>query len=488
MTDLAIYDTKTGDWTLAIHRVGPDSAEIWFGTLCPTLKMPDKARLILADTQGNRLDEHVVTREEWQRPFSRLKQRFFAVHRFEGLAPGMRYQVRFDRLLPPEADFGDAAWQDVCSGEFRTLPDVLPHEGEGQFTVGLAACFYSQNDGGAAAAAYKRLFVLGPAEVKPDITFLTGDQVYLDIGMDSISFQSREIWQRIASDYERNWRLLGDFLRHGGTWMLPDDHEYWNDYPFYATPLPTLWPLQARNVRKAWVGAARDAVNNVQRCASVEIINIGSDLSFCLADFRSRRHEKGFIDEAGMQAIEQWATHLKTPGVFVTSQNLMDEPIGPEKNLTHFTHQYTRLINALAASGHDIVSLTGDVHFGRIATAPLGHQGARLIEIVSSPLSNLTGLNGMATAVAKKQPGVFPPFGDSHPVKYERNFFVSTEKGELFSSYPKDRTREHFMTVSFSRHPEGGVSLNADAWLVRKNDTNGLPGRDFNTPFKAVLK
>lgn len=488
MTDLVNYNTKTGDWMLAIHRVTAHSAEIWFGTLCPTLKKPERARLVLMDATGKDVAQFVLTSDQWQRPFSRLNQRFCALHRFDGLAAGTHYLVRFDRLLPLEAKLGDAAWQDVCSGEFATLPATLPMDGSGQFTVAFCSCFYSQNDGGQAAAAYKRLFKQGPAQVRPDITFMTGDQVYLDIGLDSISFDGEEIWQRIAGDYERNWRLLGEFMRHGGTWMLPDDHEFWNDYPFYESPLPTLWPLHVDHVRKAWSNAARDAVANIQRSPSVESFSIGPSLSFCLADFRSHRNDDGFIDEAGMQAIENWARSLKTPGVFVTSQVLMDEPTGLEKNLTHFRAQYTRLIAALAASGHDIVLLTGDVHFGRIGIAPLGHSGARLIEVVSSPLSNLTGLNGLAVAKAKAEPARFPPYGDSQPIQYDTDHFVSWEKGDKLGPYPKTRTREHFMTASFSQATTGGVTLSVEAWQVRHHDSEGLPVRDFSTPFRVTLK
>lgn len=488
MTDLAIYDTKTGDWTLAIHRVGTDRAEIWFGTLCPTLRMPDKARLVLTNSAGTEVARHEISRDQWQRPFSRLKQRFFSVHEFTGLQAGQNYQIRFDRLLPPESSMGDTLWQDVCSGSFSTLPAALPNEGAGQFTLALAACFYSQNDGGSAAAAYRRLVRNGPPDARPDITFLTGDQVYLDIGMDSISFYGEEIWQRIAGDYEQNWRLLGEFMRHGGTWMLPDDHEFWNDYPFYHTLLPTLWPLRADNIRKAWTQAALDGIKNVQRCSTVEIIAIGNDISFCLADFRSRRHKDGFIDEEGLRKIEQWAMQLSTPGVFVTSQNLMDQPSSQEKNLTDFTAQYNRLIRALGYSGHDIVCLSGDVHFGRIATAPLGEKGARLIEVVSSPLSNLTGLNGIAVAVANKKPVNFPYDEKGRPISYDRQFFVSKEQGDLLSAYPKTRTREHFMTISFARGKDGKIVMKSDAWLVRKRDSNGLPKRDFKTPFTVRLQ
>ncbi len=488
MTDLAYYPTKTGDWMLAVHRVTADSAEIWFGTLCPTLKMPTKARLVLLAGDGKPLATHEITRDDWLRPFERLNQRFYAVHRFTGLVPGQHYLVRFDRLLPPEADFGDYVWQDVSSGEFSTLPSALPAQADGVFTVALGACFYSQHDGGDVASAYKRLYKKAPEPLRPQLKFLTGDQVYLDIGIDSMSFEGKEIRQRIAGDYENNWRLLGDVLRHGGTWMLPDDHEFWNDFPFIDTPIPTLWPLRAKNVRKAWTEAAMEGVTHVQRCATVETFAIGSDLSFCVADLRSRRHAHGFIDEAGLQKIEAWASGLRCPGVFVTSQTLMDAPEGLEKNLTHFREQYGRLVDALARSGHDIVSFTGDVHFGRVAVAPLGSRGARLIEVVSSPLSNLTGLNGIAAAVASKQPRRFPPYEGGEPIVYDRNYFVSAEKGELFSAYPKTRTREHFMTAGFARHPSGGVSLSVDAWLVRKNDAAGLPKRDFKTPFSTVLK
>ena len=34
-------------------------------------------------------------------------------------------------------------------------------------------------------------------------------------------------------------------LGRGGTWMLPDDHEYWNDYPFVDSLLPPLPGPQA---------------------------------------------------------------------------------------------------------------------------------------------------------------------------------------------------------------------------------------------------
>src|SRR5690606_889286 len=123
------------------------------------------------------------------------------------------------------------SWQDLRSGTFDTLPTALPLLGQVPFTLGLASCFYNQRDGGQAASAYLALYERGAEEVRPSITILAGDQVYLDIGFDSLSLLAHEIRQRIAEDYAIHWQALGSILTSGGTWCLPDDHEYWNDFP-----------------------------------------------------------------------------------------------------------------------------------------------------------------------------------------------------------------------------------------------------------------
>ena len=183
--------------------------------------------------------------------------------------------------------------------------------------------------------------------------------------------------------------------------MLPDDHEYWNDYPFYDSLLPTLLALKLPWVRNAWDTASRDAVKRIQRCPRVDTFSIGKDLSICLADLRSFRGKNTFIPTQVFTTIVNWAKSLKSPGVFVSPQPLIVQKNPLERNLLSFQVQYKELLKALGHSGHDIVLLSGDVHYGRIATVPLGNGGARLVEIIASPLSNLTGLNGIATSVAK---------------------------------------------------------------------------------------
>jgi hypothetical protein len=181
--------------------------------------------------------------------------------------------------------------------------------------------------------------------------------------------------------------------------------------------------------------------------------------------------------------------------VLAISQPLIVKPNPAERNLLSFKDQYVRLVEALGESGHDVVLLSGDVHYGRIASCALGPKGGRLVEVISSPLSNLTYLNGLATSTAKHAPGHFPHASAAVPgwprakVSYDKVFDVDSRKGFPFSAYPKRRTREHFMTVGFNRRAGGGLSLVARAWRVRQR-TGGknLPKQDFARPFRLALR
>ena len=152
-------------------------------------------------------------------------------------------------------------------------------------------------------------------------------------------------------------------------------------------------------------------------------------------------------------------------------QPLIVEPNAFERNLLSYKKQYAELIEALASSGHDIVVLSGDVHFGRIAEVVLGSRGAKMIEIISSPMSNMTYLEGVATAVPTSNVDRFPSIDvkscTSNEVQYLNE--VSITEGNLLSPYPRDRTKEHFMTLSFNKRDDM-VHLNVEAWLVRDND------------------
>lgn len=492
---MSVIITSTSQWSLVIHRVTATSVEVWVGTLFPTLKMPKAARVRLT-MPGGKMRTRQISKADWKRPFRKMKQRFYTVCTFKDLKPGTRYTLSFDRRIEKLEDAVKEQWQSLRSGTFDTLPSRIPLKGQKPFTIALGSCFYNHRDGGQAAASYTALYERGPDSARPDVTILSGDQVYLDIGFDSLSLRSDEVRQRIAEDYAMHWQALGSILNRGGTWMIPDDHEYWNDFPFYGSLLPTLLALKLPWVRKAWKRAALDAVRNVQRSPTVESFSFGKDLSVALADLRSYRKGKKVVPTDLFDSLVNWAKTLQGPGVLVVPQPLIVEENKHERNLLSFPDHYTGLLEALAHTGHDIVLLSGDVHFGRIATVDLGNNGARLIEIIASPMSNLTYLNGLATSVAKSTPKKFPDPSaitidgwNPATVKYDKAFHVDTKKGRWTSAYPRERTREHFMTVSFNRLDTGGLELTADAWRVReRSGPKNLPVKDFKKTFKFILK
>lgn len=482
-------NTNKGKWSLVVLRVSQTTAKIWVGTLFHTLKMPDQAYVELIKPDGSRVRKDIV-KKDWDRPFRYVRKRFYTTVEFEDLEPGIHYEVEFVRRT--EAIHHEVEeWQTLRQGQFDTLPAAVPGEGERPFTVALGSCFYAHRDGGQAAGSYRALYERGPEHVRPHVTFLTGDQVYLDIGFDSLSFVKSEIRDRVAGDYADHWQLLGSILSRGATWMLPDDHEYWNDYPFHDSLVPTLLALKLDFVRNTWEKASRDGVTRVQQCPRVETFAL-EELSFCLADLRSWRSDDGFLPDTDFKKLTRWAEGLTGPGVLAIPQPLIVKPNSLERNLMSYQQQYRALLEALGSTGHDIVVLSGDVHFGRIASTTLGPKGGKLVEVIASPMSNLTFLNGVATSTPDLKPGKFPhpdvriDGWTPAPVECSEAAAVSIRQGFPLSAYPKDRTREHFMTAGFRRAAGGGIELNVDAWRVRDRDDANLPRRDFDT-FSVTL-
>lgn len=474
---------KKNNWSLVIQRASVSSVDVWIGKLLAK-QAPGTVQLDIFCG-----DDLVCSRvvNEWQRPFRRLSKGFYCLSRFTQLSSGTHYRIELCSLENNNRIL-------LQVGQFSTLPAAIPVLGQKPFTIALGSCFANQDDQGRVSAAYKALYEHGDESVRPDVTFLVGDQVYLDLGFASLIPFSQFIRRRFAKRYATNWQDLSDVFTRGATWMLPDDHDYWNDFPFNDLPILALQALKFPVVRDRWIAAANDGVFNIQSSRLLEIIEIGDDLSICLANARTTRTAKGFMAEAEFAQLLDWARSLRTPGVLVVQQLLLDEAGGEERNLASFTHQYQALVDALASSGNDILVLSGDVHFGRIATVELAG-GGRLTEVVSSPLTNLKGLfNGLGAGIANRLPEHFPPqleqqgaVNQSPKVDYHNQYVLGYTKGRYFSQYPKDRTNEHFMTVSLSRVTDTELELSVDAWMVRQWDGQ-LPARGFAAPFKARLR
>ncbi len=475
-------------------RVTTDSMRLWVGTLEREMQKPLQARVRLCNGSGRRVRLRPIRPADWKRPFPAASQdRFYASFTFRGLKPAGNYRAYFER----RTDVKD--WEILRSASIRTLPKRLPRYEPHikPLTIALGSCYWPDQDGGRVGTAYRGLYEYpkNPHD-SPDLTFLTGDQVYLDVGFDLRSHVPHEVRRRIAQDYARHWQGLTDVLTRGATYMLPDDHEWYNGYPEAPDPKnPYLWALQDAKVRKAWEQTARQGIENVQQCPVVEFMEFTDDLRICFADLRSFRKPNlaGLMNSKDLKRVIDWAKKLETPGVLVSPQPLIVTKNPHEANLLDYTGDYCRLLAALGSTGHDIVVMSGDVHYGRVVSVKLGTKGATLYEVVSSPLSNLTYLNAwFATSRNRLAPKQFPDQrAFSHPQGKQTlagwqpqavNHYPDKKKsGSTYDIepktswrkwvYPTTRTRENFMTIAFSRHRDGfGIRITVKGWLVRDVD------------------
>lgn len=472
-------------------RVTTDGMRLWVGTLERDMHKPANARVRLCDGAGRQVRVRLIRRADWERPFPAASQdRFYKSFTFKGLRPGRMYRAYFERWRVDVK-----AWEILRSASIRTLPKRLPLSASRAkpFTIALGSCYWPDQDGGRVGTAYRGLYD-HPADPRdsPDLTFLTGDQVYLDVGFDLRSWVPKEVRRRIARDYARHWQGLSDVLTRGATYMLPDDHEWYNGFPDPDPRNPYLWALQDVKVRKAWEQTARQGIVNVQQCPVVEIMEFPGDLSICFADLRSYREPKhgGLMNPKDLKRVLAWANGLTTPGVLVSPQPLIVTRNPHEANLLNYTEDYCRLLAAMGSTGHDIVVMSGDVHYGRVVSVKLGVRGATLHEVISSPLSNLTYLNAwFAISRNRLTPKQFPdqrafdhPQGKQHLSGWKSqtvNHYPDKNKdGSLYDIahktswrqwvYPGTRTREHFLTIAFSRHRDGsGIRMTVKGWLVR---------------------
>ena len=476
----------TSGYTIVVHEVTTTTVKLWIGALIPSMGKPFNWRLVLrkCDTEEDREKESgrkIRTEtygDEWIRPFTKLDKRFYTTKILQDLSAGVHYVVEFQIR-------SEHKWRTIEKVFFTTLPNSLPGAKEKPFTVGIGSCFYSEHDGGDAGQAYAALYK--DEKLRPDIKFLAGDQVYADIGLGWYPLDESDCQDRIADHYADSWRYLRSILRRGGTWMTSDDHEFWNNFPFLSGFNPYLITLKLNDTfRKRWAKASKLGVTNVQQIKTIRTFNIGNDISFCVADLRVERSKTGFLSEKSQKKLLLWINTLTTPGVLVIPQPLI---VGKgdknDKNLPDWK-QYNEILAAVEKGNHDIVVLTGDVHYGRVSQVVMGNSNNKLTEVIASPISNLSEINGIAASTPDTSAIHFPIVSAGGMKKNIINHVakVTTESHWWDLRYPVERTHEHFMTVQFKR-VKGKVKMNVHAWHARENvHKTGLPKKikNFKVP------
>lgn len=407
---------------------------------------------------------------------------FSGVYEISGLQPDTVYEVD----LTTE--------EDHTTTKIRTLPKAIPSSLGDSFNVLLVSCFHQAEDrGGLAGTIVSQL----KAASKPHLTLLMGDQVYLDLPTLK-NFKNDLSWlaEKFEQDYVQNWERppgYAQVLSAAPSASLPDDHEYWNNFPHVSPIIQNSWTKAGR---ARWRQAADMAYEGFQSFSG----NLGDPcvlnaepLSFFLADGRSRRDiDRGFVmTAAAMKQLKQWTAEIirkRQIGVFVTGQSLFEDPKGrlQGKVADYAMADYgdypelMRTLSSLAANNRPLLCLTGDVHWGRVvATLDVTSQRNAIYEIISSPASLVTTIGAdtlkdvgalLGGLIGHRNP--WPRHSDPEPPP---EFLAH---GVLSKNFPcqaiHSQKGNQVTLLSFSR--EGtGLKLRVTYWPIDPNGNETAP-------------
>ncbi|WP_157520354.1 hypothetical protein [Microbulbifer agarilyticus] len=429
---------------------------------------------------------------------------------FDRSAPGVGFTLVTLALLP-DVRYRLSLWQQqesahqLADAECRGRPSTL----KDGFNVWYGTCFYGDADGGALSKAMDAL----PAAYRPQVSFLGGDQVYLDTAFSNtgwgasvipgfssrnfspLGFHSRSKIRRklnavFTAEYLRNWRRgLRTKLRQGFHYFLAGDHEFWNDFPNPPGFLPTLW---SRKVRDTWQSCARDLFDAYQlpSGASSSQFDVADALKFFVLDTRLQRasgQDANFTDTQTFAAATTWLRELDRPGVLVLPAPLLTRwqfrdggllkslrvKLGLGDHSLADTGQYQDLVRAIRDCSQDLLILAGDVHFSRLARFDLG--GKQVVEVVSSPLACLPS----AVAGADQTLAVFPDRPTDHihaEVEYLQAGSAIGDGGKRAAN----SCNNNFVTLRFEPGTvDGDVRVQILCWNITGCDAQQAPSVDW---------
>jgi len=412
-----------------------------------------------------------------------LPRAFTGVYEFSGLMPDTLYTIVV------QADNQNATL------ETHTLPNTVPTDLDRWFNVLLVSCFHQAEDRqGLAGIIVSQL----QSVVRPHLTLLMGDQVYLDLPTLQ-DFPDDIAWlaAKFETDYALNWRgPLGytEVLAAAPSLSIPDDHEYWNNFPH---PSPFIGNSLTPAGRDRWREAAQAIYAGFQLPYPAQLgepvqFEI-APLSFFVADTRSRKDaDRRFtLSDEAHQQMEHWVDETIAKqqfGVFISGQSLFTKAIGKiagaagDYELPNYD-DYGRILlrlQKLADAGRPALCLTGDVHWGRVVTATDIKTGrTAFAEIISSPVSLVTtiGLDQV------REIGGFLSdlFGPRNPWPRHSNpdeppaFLASEPLQGRFPCATRHRQKgNHVVVLGFRQHGSG-IEVRMTYWPITRDATVARP-------------
>lgn len=293
----------------------------------------------------------------------------------------------------------------------KPLPSSLPIDPLNPFNVLLVSCYHVGEDQGVAQRAKE---IARTNDVH--LTVLMGDQVYLDLPtLDNLPSTGEALADALERKYRVNFQPGSDanfaaVLDIAPNIAVPDDHEYWNNAPHPSPIVQNSWRQAGRTLWKDIADALFVGYQGLSPGPGAtgpfefEVLDVGA-LSFFVANTRSYRTEnrQQCMSSATLASLQQWAVDLEKAGRFgilVTGQSLLDAKSDAlEGRVADFAlsnyGDYSALVAAMdgLARKADVLLLTGDVHWGRVARlSPTSDARgeATIYEVISSPAALVT--------------------------------------------------------------------------------------------------
>ncbi|PTR10776.1 PhoD-like phosphatase [Nitrosospira sp. Nsp5] len=418
---------------------------------------------------------------------------FTGVFEIDGLQSGTAYKISLSA----------SALGTTASAELRTrtLPSSVPSVLESTFNVLLASCFYQGEDKAGLAGIFANQL---NGAVRPDLTLLLGDQVYLDLPtLANFPNNKAALARRFESSYRANWQKeegYSQLFKVAPTAAIPDDHEYWNNFPHSSPFIQNSWTQSGRD---NWTAAAAALYKAFQfsyepdtyhhggpaELGDASVINV-EPLSFFMADGRSKRDPNlaTILTARARKQLDHWISDTiqqRRIGVFITGQSMLGLPVGGLRgrvadyqlaNYGDFS-DLTNALGRLAEAGLPVIMITGDVHWGRLAAARDARTGRESIfEIISSPTSlvstvakdQLLALRGTIAG----QTEAWPRHSSPGPVP---EFLWFSDFGSRFvCSRGHEQRGNHFVLLSFTRSG-AGINLRTTYYPIHQDFSQRRP-------------
>ena len=275
---------------------------------------------------------------------------------------------------------------------------------------------------------------------------------------------------------------------------IPDDHEYWNNYP---QPSPIVQNSFTKDGRDRWEKAARAAYEGFQLTPPAtpddpQVLNV-HPLSFFFADTRSGKDpDRRFtMSAAARQRLATWVTDVidaRGFGVFVSGQSLFSAPAGKftgsvgDFELPNYGDygEIMTTLKRLADAGLPLICLTGDVHWGRLTVAKDMRNGRKAFtEVISSPSSLVTTVGVDETKEAGNFIARLFGGGSAWPRHSDPRdppeFLAQSALGKQFPCNMLQPQRGNQVVLLRFRQHAGGMELRVTYWPVSTDMNLGRP-------------